>query len=145
MREDFFMAAVLRLTKVHENVLRKAYEREDKKVLGGSPVARNTLSAFGYLKHIGMINGYDQHELTHFGCEAAKPIFETWQANNERLNRFSKEKTASRIKAALFDDLLEALTNSDIGAKTFELPSGWKLKLDRSGPNKVIVQVTRRG
>ncbi len=132
--------AALRLTEIHKNILCKAYSRKDKRVLGGSPTAKSTLTAFGYLKHLGISNGYDIYELTPLGSVTAKPIFDVRQT----ADKVSKERAKIRIKAALYDDMMAALTNPDIGAKTFELPDGWKVKLDRSGPSKVIVQVTRQ-
>jgi hypothetical protein len=105
-----------------------------------------TLVKFNYLRSEGFDRtGYEQFVLTETGVSAGKVI------DQERLDTRAKIESKAnglkeiREKAELFDQIVRTVTNPDVGSLVFTLPNGWKMKFDRSGPSKLILQIVRQG
>lgn len=136
---------LVRLTKLHQDTLCKAYEHAEHKVLGGAPRVKETLVHFGYLVYIGQDkSGYEKHVLTQDGLDRAAPLVEARRALRLQVESKANERDQVKVKAALFDDLVDTMINPEIGAKTIDLPNGWRIRFDRSGPSKLVVQVLKQ-
>lgn len=137
------MAKEPKLTKRLENALCRAYERSSYLVIGGAPKTKEDLLRFNYITRMGVNkNGYDEHVLSPAGIDRAVAIMNARKNLRTEVDNRITERNSIKVKAALLDEVIETLTDPEMGTKTFYL-RGWKIRFDRSGPSKLIVQVTK--
>lgn len=134
---------IARLTPRHEELLCKAYEHAEHRVLGAPPKVREALVHFGYLIYAGRNKaGYDQYILTKDGLDRAALLSATRALNIH--NKDNNDSDQVNIKAALFDEIVETVVNPLVGAKTIDLMNGRRVKFDRIGPSKLVMKVVKQ-
>lgn len=132
------------LTQSCKAMLCKAYVHAEHRVLGGQPRIRETLAHFKFIVFVGQDkSGYEKYILTPEGVARAAPLVEARQAVQRTNEKITKERSVTKVKAALFDVLVDTLVNKEVGAKTIDLLNGCRARFDRSGPSKLLVQIIK--
>lgn len=129
-----------RLTKSQKDILCKARKRSDNRIVGGSPADKIALANSGYIRNIGLRDVYDQYELSQEGIDEVARIISKDRV--EIGDTGERQKTES--KSDILDKIVDTISNPEIGTKTFELPGGLRVRFDRSGPSKLVLQILRK-
>lgn len=139
----FFMATEPRLTKTQENVLLKAYGREDRLVVSGAPRVKQALVAVKYITRAGTRpkTGHDLHVLTEAGTARASSLVEARRAARSEIDIRVINKKLAKIKTDILDCMAYVMIDQEI--KTFDLPDRWRIRLDRTGPNNLTVTLIK--
>ncbi len=130
-----------RLTKSQKDILRKAWKRPDNRIVGGSPADKIALANAGYVRSIGLRDVYEQYELSQEGIDEITRIV---ARDKIEVDKPIKENLKGDSKAEILDKIVHVITNPEICTKTFELPGGLRVRFDRSGPAKLVLQILRK-
>ncbi len=129
-----------KLLKQHEDLLCRAHDNGNR-VVGASYKAKEALVYFGYAKCTGINqSGYDTYILTDEGIVKAAELAASRQVV---ITKETPNPDEIKARMAILDDIIEVVTDPEVMTKTITFPNGAKARFDRSGPNKIVIQINK--
>lgn len=131
-----------KLLKQYEDLLCRAYEKGNR-ISGASYKVKETLVHFGYAKCVGVTEaGYDDYVLTEEGIKKAAELMATKKLAVVESPEIENLPDEIKTKLSILDDIIEMLSNQNSTTKIIKL-NGIRARFDRSGPTKIIIQLSK--